>query len=439
MTYGRVAAGACPPMMHAMARPYFTHIRLLRHAAFFAYLCVGVPLVTSWAVERLTELDRSSLALLLWSVCYVIFGLVYWLLTHRLGSRRYWALKLLGLTVMTGAALAIGWYSHSGLSALLMVVISVVLPWLLPLPMGVAWMVIQNLALVPVFASFPEFESGLAGVGKALLQVALYLGTSALMFVTSMIASQQAEERERQRLLNSELRATRALLAESSRIAERIRIARELHDLVGHHLTALTLNLEVASHLASEPAAGHVRKAQTTAKHLLADVREVVTEMRQDDALDLTQALKGLIEGVPALEVHLDLPPRFAVEDPRRAQVLLRCVQEILTNTVRHARARNLWLCFERVEGHELHMSSRDDGRGVANLRPGNGLVGMRERLAEFGGRLKVHADHGNGFVLDAWLPLAPEVGFATDLAGYASAPLRAGNLDIHAENGENP
>ncbi len=422
-----------------MARPYFTHIRLLRYAAFFAYLCVGVPLVTSWAVERLTELDRSSLALLLWSVCYVLFGLVYWLLTHRLGSRRYWALKLLGLTVMTGAALAIGWYSHSGLSALLMVVISVVLPWLLPLPLGVAWMVIQNLALVPVFASFPEFESGLAGVGKALLQVALYLGTSALMFVTSMIASQQAEERERQRLLNAELRATRALLAESSRIAERIRIARELHDLVGHHLTALTLNLEVASHLVDGPAAEHVRRAQATAKHLLADVREVVTEMRQDDALDLTQALRGLIEGVPALAVHLDLPPRFAVEDPRRAQVLLRCVQEIITNTVRHARARNLWLRFERVEGHELHMSSRDDGRGAPHLKLGNGLVGMRERLAEFGGRLTIDARRSDGFALDAWLPLAPEVGFASDVPGPAAVPVAPETIDVHPDPREIP
>lgn len=410
-----------------MARPYFTHVRLLRYAAFFAYLCVGVPLVTSWAVERLSELDRSSLALLLWSACYVIFGLVYWMLTRRLGSRRYWALKLIGLTVMTGAALAIGWYSHSGLSALLMVVISVVLPWLLPLPLGVSWMVFQNLALVPVFASFPEFESGLAGVGKALLQVALYLGISALMFVTSMIASQQAEERERQRQLNSELRATRALLAESSRIAERIRIARELHDLVGHHLTALTLNLEVASHLTSEPASDHVRKAQATAKHLLADVREVVSEMRQDDALDLTQALKGLVEGLPALDVHLDLPPRFAVEDPRRAQTLLRCVQEIVTNTVRHAGARNLWLRFERVSGNELHLMARDDGRGAIHIQPGNGLSGMRERLAEFGGRLDIASGRQRGgFALEAWLPLAPEVGFAAETPESAILPTPA-------------
>jgi signal transduction histidine kinase len=400
-------------MMRDMVRPYLTHIRLLRYAAFFAYLCVGVPLVTQWAVERLTVLDRSSIALLLWSACYVVYGVIYWLLTHRLGSRRYWAAKLLGLALMTCAALPISWYSHSGLSGVLAVVISVVLPWLLPLRLGVSWMVLQNLALVPVFASFADMS-----LGKALLQVAIYMGMSALMFVTSMIASQQADERERQRQLNSELRATRALLAESSRIAERIRIARELHDLVGHHLTALTLNLEVVSHLTAEPAAEHVRKAQATAKHLLADVREVVSEMRQDDALDLTQALRGLIDDVPALAVHLDLPPRFAVEDPKRAQVLLRCVQEIVTNAVRHANARNLWLRFVRVAGNELHFTARDDGRGAIHLRHGNGLMGMRERLAEFGGRLQIATGAHRGFELQVWLPLAPEVGFAAEPLG---------------------
>lgn len=410
VTSGPVAAAAGQPMMHSMVRPYFTHIRLLRYAAFFVYLCAGWPLVTNWPTERLSTLDRSSVVVLLWLGCYLLFGVLYWLLTWRLGSRRYWALKMLGLTVMTCAALAIAWYSHSGLGAIFMVVIAVVLPWLLPRSLAVAWMVLQNLALIPVFLTFPELT-----FVTAILQVSLYLALSVLAFVTSIIASQQAEERERQRQLNSELRATRALLAESSRIAERIRIARELHDLVGHHLTALTLNLEVASHLTREPASGHVRKAQATAKHLLADVREVVSEMRQDDALDLTQALNGLIEGVPALDVCLELPPRFAVEDPRRAQVLLRCVQEIITNAVRHAHADHLWLRFERVAGNELHLHARDDGRGVVHLAPGNGLSGMRERLAEFDGRLDVATGYHHGFALNVWLPLAPEVGFAAE------------------------
>ncbi len=397
-----------------LPRHALNHIRLLRYAGLFTYACVGVPLVSrDWMLSRLGDSQvqdqfgqlqqqvRSHTDVLLWAVCYVIFGVVYWLLTRDLGSRRRWAAKLLGLLVLTGAAIAIGWFSQSGLSALLLMVVCVVLPLLLPLSVGVAWLVVQNLALIPVFASFPGFD-----VAKASLQVSLYFSFSVITFIASMAASQQAEAREEQRRLNSELRATRALLAESSRISERMRIARELHDLVGHHLTALSLNLEVASHLSNPPAAEHVEKAQSTAKQLLRDVREVVSELRDDDAIDLTDALRNITEGVPGLDVHLDLPPRFSVDDPHRAQVLLRCAQEIVTNAVRHAGARNLWLRFERTADGMLSLKAHDDGRGADELRPGNGLSGMRERLAEVGGRLVIDTARDHGFTLEASMPI---------------------------------
>lgn len=396
-----------------VSRHALNHIRLLRYAGLFTYACVGVPLISrDWMLARLGESQapeqvdqlqqvRTHTDVLLWAACYVVFGVVYWLLTRNLGSRRHWVMKLLGLLVLTGAAIAIGWFSQSGLCALLLMVVCVVLPWLLPLPLGVAWLLVQNLALIPVFASFPSFD-----LGNAILQVSLYFSFSVITFVASMVASQQAEAREEQRRLNAELRATRALLAESSRISERMRIARELHDLVGHHLTALSLNLEVASHLVNEPAAEHVGKAQATAKRLLSDVREVVSELRDDDAIELTDALKSLTEGVPGLTVHLELPSRFAVDDPHRAQVLLRCTQEIVTNAVRHAGARHLWLRFERTLDGMLVLNARDDGRGAAELKPGNGLIGMRERLAEVGGRLIIDTAHDRGFALQASLPL---------------------------------
>ncbi len=380
------------------------HVRLLRYAGLFTYLCAGTPLLrVDWARERLSLLDHPHLGLLLLAASYITFGVVYWLLTWRFDARRHLPLKILGLLVLTLAAIGVGWLSKSGLSGLLLVVVAVVLPWLLPVKQGLAWLVLQNLALVPMFHSFPDFHMSYFA---AFLQASLYLGFAVLTFVASMVASQQVEAREEQRRLNSELRATRALLADSSRIAERMRIARELHDLVGHHLTALSLNLEVASHLVASPAGGPVRQAQAIAKQLLVDVREVVSELREDDSLDLTLALQTLIEGVPGLEVHLDLPPRFSVEDPRRAQVIVRCVQEILTNTARHSGARNLWLAFARTAEGELRLEAHDDGRGAVGFRPGNGLSGMRERLAEYGGRLSVDAACERGFALAAWLPL---------------------------------
>jgi signal transduction histidine kinase len=390
-------------MMRTMAMTNFNHIRLLRITGLVAYLCDGTPLFTKWATERLDLLHRPNFALLLLTLFYLIFGIVYLLITNNLGSRAHGSGRLLGLLVMIAAALLVGWYSHSGLSAILLVVVSVILPWLAPFWVGIGWIVLQTFCLAALFATFDDYKHSFA-VG--LLQASIYTGFSMLGFVTSLVASQQADEREAQRRLNSELRATRALLAESTRIAERMRIARELHDLIGHHLTALSLNLEVASHLSNESASVHVRKAQSTARLLLADVREAVSELRQDDAIDLTQALQSLIDGVPSLHVHLTIPPRFSVEDPRRAQVLLRCVQEIITNTARHAGARNLWLTFTYEDETLLSLSARDDGRGASGITPGNGLSGMRERLAEFGGHVTMESGVGQGFALSIRLPL---------------------------------
>ena len=378
------------------------HTRLLRYAGLFTYLSTGIPLLrVDWTLERVSGQHDPQLGLILLLLCYAAFGVVYWLLTRRVGSNRHPVLKIVGLAVLTAAAIGVGWFSHSGLSALLLVVVAVALPWTLPLPVGIAWLILQNLALIPVFRGFSGFSWGTAA-----LQAVLYLGFAALMFVTSMVARQQDEAREEQRRLNSELRATRALLAESSRIGERMRIARELHDLVGHHLTALTLNLEVASHRVQAEALDSVRQAQGIAKQLLGDVREVVSELRQGETMDLSQALRSLIEGVPTLQVHLQLPPALGVDDPQRAQVMLRTVQEILTNTARHSGARNLWLRFTRTAAGELQLDARDDGRGAVTIRPGNGLRGMRERLATVGGRMSFSSEPGRGFALSAWLPL---------------------------------
>jgi signal transduction histidine kinase len=213
------------------------------------------------------------------------------------------------------------------------------------------------------------------------------------------------QARSELRRLNSELLATQSLLAENTRVAERVRISRELHDLVGHHLTALTLNLEVASHTTAGKSKEHVDQAASIARLLLSDVREVVSDMRREDRVDLRQALDMLASGVPELAIHLDIPDHLSLTDPRRAQILLRCAQELITNTARHASAANLWISLECGEDG-LSLKARDDGRGVSDLMPGNGLNGMRERLRELGGRLDIATRPGAGFQVRAWMPM---------------------------------
>jgi signal transduction histidine kinase len=373
------------------------HVQLMLYAGLFTWACVGIPLVlnTWYFTEGLADWELMG-----WRVSYFVFGVAYVLLIRRIGKGRGHPLDILGLLVITVTSIALSYFSGTGLGGGLLLVVAGVIPWLLPLRAGVVWLVLQYLALAPVFASRPEFNAL-----EGLLQATFYIGYATVVFVAGLIARQQAEAREEQRRLNSELRATRALLAESSRLTERMRISRELHDLLGHHLTALSLNLEVATHLSDGRVQDHVRQAQSLAKLLLSDVREAVSQLRGDDAIDLSEALHTLVEGVPSLDIHLELPEQLGVADPARAQVLLRVAQEIITNTVRHAGARTLWLALSR-EHAGIAIRARDDGRGADQVTVGNGLRGMRERLAEFGGRLDIRSGSERGFAVDAWLPL---------------------------------
>ncbi len=398
----RAYDGGMPPSSQTR---FFDHIQLLRYTGLFTWFCVGIPLLRRETIlDQMAEIGRSAAYFNWWFVCYAMFGVVFWFLTHDMGKpsptvlRRF--AQVILLLLLNACALAIGWLSQSGISALLLVVVSVALPWILTLRVGIAWMVLQNFSLLPVFAGSPGFT-----LADAVLQSSLYLGSSAIAFVASLVARQQTEAREVQRRLNAELRATRVLLAESSRLGERMRISRDLHDLMGHHLTALSLNLEVASHLTAEPAVVHVRQAQAVAKLLLVDVREVVSQLRESDSIDLSEALASLVEGVPGLDIELELPDQFGIGDPRRAQVLLRCAQEVVTNTVRHAAASRLILRFSRDGARNVVMHASDDGRGADQLSSGNGLNGMRERLAEFDGRLDIVTGKDQGFALSIVLP----------------------------------
>lgn len=374
----------------------YSQSQLLRYAGLFTWACVGASLPF---MPRLVA-PGAHVEMVGTVTSYLVFAISFWLLTREIdhGGRR--PVYLIALVAMTVSALAIGHLTGTGIGAILLMVCASVLPWVLPLGQGVFWLLLQNLGMLPVFLARPSFSTL-----DAVLQVGLYLSLSTLTFMTSYVARRQTEAREELRVVNSELRATQLLLAEGERAGERLRISRELHDVVGHHLTALSLNLEVASHLVTGKALDHVKQAQSVSKQLLGDVRQVVSALRGSDTVDLDRTLRELVASAPAPQVHLQLPSPFRTGDARRAQVLVRLTQEILTNAMRHARARNLWLNF-RHDGDVVELVARDDGRGALEVKAGNGLTGMRERLEIFGGSLDIETRPGYGFVVLARLPL---------------------------------
>jgi signal transduction histidine kinase len=382
--------------------------RLLRYAGLFTWAVVGLPLLLLSQLAEPAE-EAAAAATLGWQawLAWGTFGFSYAWLTRALSVRRASAFDYLLLVLLTGSAIAISYYSGSGLGSILLMVVACVLPWLLPLPVGIAVLALSELVVVPVYMralGFSWFE--------ALMQAILYVGFAGFVFVTSMVARQQAQARDEQRRLNAELRATRALLAESARVNERTRISRELHDLLGHHLTALSLNLEVASHLTEGKAHEHVGQAHTLARLLLSDVREAVSQIRGNDAIDMSATLLPLADNVPGLRIDMVMPKPFLLDDPERAHVLLRCTQEIITNAVRHAQAQVLRLRYG-WDGDAIRLQARDDGRGSENPDVGNGLAGMRERLASYGGELEVESAPGQGFTLRLHLPRGRGAGLA--------------------------
>lgn len=371
-------------------------IDLLRYAGLFTWLCAAIPLVLMrvWYVEPLGQEQYIA-----WWILHGVFGFTYWNQVRALPVRTSLAHRLLIVSVLTLSALGVSMTAETSLGGILLLIVAGLLPWILSVGAAIAWLVGQNVLLVLVIDNIPDIA-----LSEALLSGGLFLGISLFAFMTGIVALRQNAARDELRKVNSELRATQALLADNTRIAERVRIARELHDLVGHHLTALTLNLEVATHLVEGKALEHVQQAHSLAKLLLADVREVVSEMREDDTVDLAAALRTLVSGTPEPHIHLDLPAGLAHADPLRAQVLLRCTQEMITNSVRHAQADNLWIRLVQDE-QGLALTARDDGRGAAHVPPGNGLNGMAERLRQLGGELKIETSPGAGFTLRAWIP----------------------------------
>jgi signal transduction histidine kinase len=293
-----------------------------------------------------------------------------------------------------------------------MFIVSAELPFMMPIRQARKWLVAQCivlLVLTAVAVSMGNFvpEDALAHTPLVISVpgTILYMLTwTWFAFGAGYLAVSETRNHRELARANAELLATQALLFDETRMAERLRISRELHDVVGHHLAGLSVNLQLASHLVKGPAAETVNEAHLVAKLLLAEVREVVGGLRDPRQSDLRGAIELLSNGITEPSIHLELPDNLDRVDLTCAHVIFRCVQEAMTNAIKHANARNLLVKLKRSEV-EWEILVRDDGRGAASIVPGNGLKGMKERLEEVGGKLQIESQPDRGFTIQAFIP----------------------------------
>jgi signal transduction histidine kinase len=256
---------------------------------------------------------------------------------------------------------------------------------------------------IPVFAVFRlrwqlgVSDSLLATAGLTTLQ--LFAGLVAHSTVRAEAAAAQL------RTVNAELLATRMLLEQSARNEERLRLSRDLHDVAGHTLTALKLNLAAAT-MSDRADSQRLAVCTMLVDELMGKVREVVRHSRAGESIDLLAAIQQLAAPLLRPTLHLEIASDVQINSIELAEAILRIVQEGLTNAARHSNAQNIWVVLHR-EAESVNVQLRDDGRASIRVETGIGLSGMRERLQALGGALEIAQTEAGGVRLDAKLPLA--------------------------------
>ena len=230
----------------------------------------------------------------------------------------------------------------------------------------------------------------------------LFSSVAAVLVVGTMVVSGILYSRARS-WRDAELRLTQDEVRRLATMAERERIGRDLHDLLGHTLSVVALKSELAGKLLDrDPAAAgaQIREVEEVARQALAQVREAVAGIR---ATGLEAELAAARLALLSASVHLDQRLATVSLDGRSELAFAMGLREAVTNIIRHADARRVEVELGTSStGHRLTIS--DDGRGGV-LRHGNGLAGMRERMQELGGTLDVESAAGEGTRLSLWLP----------------------------------
>jgi signal transduction histidine kinase len=254
----------------------------------------------------------------------------------------------------------------------------------------------------------------IAGIQVNLLFLFGVLMVFVLFMVNALLAERQRREQLRQ--ANDKLRESTAQIEALAMAQERSRIAREIHDSLGHSLTALNIQLESAVKLwQGDPIQSHdfLLQAKTMGTTALEDVRRAVATLRTHplQATSLSEAIAQLTQ---QFTESTGITPRTQVSTPAlpsHLQVAVyRIVQEALTNIARHAQASAVDIFVQPVpfaQGGGLSVTVRDDGQGffLEDNSTGFGLKGMRERTEAEGGRFQLISAPGQGCTIQVWLP----------------------------------
>ncbi|MHC4957824.1 MAG: sensor histidine kinase [Planctomycetota bacterium] len=365
--------------------------RGLRAAGLLAWAGAALPLVLTVMDRGLSP--RRALAL----VAFLVFGAAFVYATAPARRRRSHLLAGIGLQFVAAASAAFIYPATA--TFVLTVIVAIQFPFVFPLRGALLAVLAQTILVAGAYRGAPARD--IAAL------IAIYGAFQVFGLITTWLMEREQAGRIQLEAAHAQLLSTRQLLADRVRRAERDRLAADLHDVLGHELVALRVNLEASRRHEGEAARDHLGVACDIAGRLLDDVRDLV-HATSGGTVDLGAALAELRDGVPRPRVHLDIDDPLDVADADAAEAALRCAQEALTNAIKHGGADNVWIDVHR-RPHRLVVGVRDDGSGASGSEPGSGLQAMRERAERLGGALDAGNDPDGGFRISMEIPVREE------------------------------
>ena len=245
-------------------------------------------------------------------------------------------------------------------------------------PPAIGMIVISSTAVAYLQQALPPIPFGLY----------VLLAQSALWFMASSNIDEWQAHQETATAY-AQLNATQQLLTQAVARNERTRIARDLHDQMGHHLVALNMQLQILERKLPTPALPELGEARLLARELFDDVRSTLQQLRQDQS-PFGELLEQMLARIPYLKFDVAIDSDLLMLDEQLASCLLRVVQEAITNTLKHSDASRLRISLVRMST-ELCLEVLDNGRQLkqSEFGSGSGLNGLTERIEELGGRLQ--------------------------------------------------
>lgn len=272
--------------------------------------------------------------------------------------------------------------------------------------------------VIPLSQMWAYYRQDVRNSLLSVLDMLSLLNTMIFILYMVVMTLSQTSEKERILRLNSQLQMANRKLEEYAQeqvrmteTRERNRLAREIHDTLGHSLTGIITGIEACIMLmdiAPEATKEQLRAIAEVARNGITDVRHSVNALRPDalETLSLESAIRKLVEESEkstGVKIDLVFPENLQDLDQDEEDVLYRIVQESITNAIRHGKATHIDVRMEHVD-NDLRIRIADNGKGCDNIQSGFGLHHMQERIEMLKGTLSYSGK--DGFVIEAVVPI---------------------------------